>query len=308
MNSFWSSYEEFKKIVRPVEIYKPNQFKLAQTSSLFERQKMLFRAIAELETAINTLRQIGFGKDPPAENSAQINKAREITRTIAYSGEMVLLCHKRLALSNWAYDFLHEKDLDEQWERYSRSTRIYSELVKLIHATEDLLKGFDELTSEGCNFIINEIDVPVPLINDFKIARDLFSVGLEEVGLLITGRGLEGVLREISRKRGIMIQKNTGTSPACDADFYDLIETFYRLKWKRDKSRFIDPQTKSLLHFLRMIRNSGAHPKYQNALKQKNSRELTKVVVQTANALWNNANRKGAGLVEKVIKKDWKYY
>src|SRR5215471_17825609 len=47
--------------------------------------------------------------------------------------------------------------------------------------------------------LVEGLSLPADLAADFRTARDLFSVGLDEVGGLIAGRGLKGVLRAITR-------------------------------------------------------------------------------------------------------------
>src|SRR5262245_65585889 len=47
-------------------------------------------------------------------------------------------------------------------------------------------------------FIVGVLDLPPSLESDFRTSRNLFSIGFDEVGLLIAGRRLEGVLRKIA--------------------------------------------------------------------------------------------------------------
>jgi hypothetical protein len=71
------------------------------------------------------------------------------------------------------------------------------------------------------------IDLP-----DFRSARNLFSVGFDDVGLFLLERGLEGVLREITEVRHLAFEAKGKTIPATEADFYDLIEVIWQVRWK----------------------------------------------------------------------------
>lgn len=301
----WSSYDEFKSFVNPVELIKKNHFNFSQRLSVFEQQKMLFEAVVKISDCIQHLRKMGYTNEKKIENSEQLKMARKTIWELIYNAEQVLLFHKRLAQSHWAREFIYQKDIDQHWDRYAKNKRIYSELRKLIKATENLMEGFYEITSDDSQFIIDEVNLPENLKPDFIIARNLFSVGLEDVGVLIAGRGFEGVLREISRKRKFKIQIKNKDIPAFEADFFDLIELFYRLRWAKSKTRFIDKQTKTLLNYLRLIRNSRAHPNLGKDFNQDNPREVAKIIIKNVNNLWENANQSRSRFVEKTIKKDW---
>lgn len=301
----WSSYDDFKDYVSPIEKKKQSFFQYAQSASLFEQQKMLFEAVTELDNGLQLLRKIKYSDNIPTVSNTQLENSRKIVWKIVYYGEQLLLYHKRLAQSHWANDFIYEKDIDDHWDRYTRNGRIHNELKKFIKATEKLWEGFLEITSNDSAFIIDEIDLPESLKTDFFISRNVFSVGLDEIGVLIAGRGLEGVLREIARIKDLKIKIKGKDAPACETDFNDLIEFFYRLRWTKDNSRFINNQIRSLLHYLRSIRNSEAHPTLDNELNQKNAREMAKIITKTANSIWKDGNRKRARFVDKTITKDW---
>src|SRR5262245_53495019 len=72
-------------------------------------------------------------------------------------------------------------------------------------------------------FIVGVLDLPPSLESDFRTSRNLFSIGFDEVGLLIAGRGLEGVLRKIAYTRKIVLGVKGKASPVFEADIYDLI-------------------------------------------------------------------------------------
>lgn len=301
----WSSFEEFKKRVYPIEIDKPGFFEETHDASQFENLERLFEAIKEFSFANDKLRREVNRHKKAIIEDAKFEQAWQFIWDIIRTGETILLYHKKLNDSSWAYDFRKEKSLAEHWDSYSvRRRRL--ELDRLIKAAEKLQEGFYKLMSEDRRFLINDIALPDFLMKDFILSRNLFSVGFDEVGLLIAGRGLEGVLREIARTRNIKIkfvQKNKELL-ASEADFSDLIETFYRLKWQKDRSRFINQETKNLLHFLRSIRNSSAHPNRENSLPGP-SRELASVIAKTANTLWSIAKQSRTRVFQKTIEKDW---
>src|SRR6185437_14073582 len=130
------------------------------------------------------------------------------------------------------------------------------------------------------------------------LARNLFSVGFDEVGLLIAGRGLEGVLLEIADVRKISIDVKGKISPAGEADIYDLIEAMFHVRWITNKNRLITQETKTLLHYLRILRNSGAHARTNRQVVS--PREKAVVVAETANRLWNDVSSKRARLTSVI--------
>jgi len=126
---------------------------------------------------------------------------------------------------------------------------------------------------------------------------------MEELGFFSAGRGLEGVLRAVARKKQLVIESRSGITPVAEADFYDLIECLSRARWKTDKTPLIDGRIKSLLHHLRTSRNATAHP--SKIPVDENWRALAIVVASHARRLWRLAERRYAGLVEKKIARVW---
>jgi hypothetical protein len=307
MSWFWESYHEFAEWVQPIELNRPRYFKDLQHETRYEIIAALVDSVEEFSRALSQLKEMGYSNDPPAENEKQLGDARQLIWALAREGEHMMLLQKRLAKSRRAGPFLGEKDLDEHWERYSITKRIYYELRKLVLAAEKFLEGFYDFSSGDEEFLIRGLDLPNGLRPDFYLARNLFSVGFGEVGVLIAGRGIEGVLREVARRKALVMRhKNTQQGlPGAEADFHDLIELFYRARWKKDHSRLIDKRTRDLLHFLRDIRNSTAHPHQLSGDHEGNWEELATITVIQANTIWIKATRKGARLAQKIIEKDW---
>lgn len=213
--------------------------------------------------------------------------------------------HKRLATSNAAYGFLHQNNLLKHWERYAKSARISKEIDQLSRDIKDLLEGYHEFVKAQDRFLLDDLRLPDSLESDFRVSRNLFSLGLDEVGLLIAGRGLEGVLREIVRLRRIEIVDGKGrASPAFEADFYDIIEAMFQLRWKRNGARLITPDTKALLHYLRTLRNAGAHANIRQARFVASPRETAALTAETANELWKQAATR-AQLTPTSVQRTW---
>jgi hypothetical protein len=305
MTWLWSSYEEFNEYVFPVARDSIRAVRFTKLKSWFECEEEIFKAVNKITNAKNEIREKGYTEHPyPGMSEEELSAAHILASELVYAGETLLLYHKKLAKSKWAYDFLHEKDIDEHWDRYVAEERIPSELGELVEAADNLIQGYDQLMVADKEFLIDDLDLPDTLKEDFILARNLFSVGFDEVGVLIAGRGLEGVLRKVAETRQIRISIKGKDSSAHEADFNDLIETMFRLRWKKDKSRFINQQLKTLLHFLRAIRNRAAHPQESNN-KNRTSREQAIIISNSAEALWNDSQRKRAGFIETVIIKDW---
>src|SRR5258708_10474247 len=105
------------------------------------------------------------------------------------------------------------------------------EIHQLMSDIHELLNGYQEFVQAEDRYLVGSLDLPPSLESDFRLARNLFSVGFDEVGLLIAGRGLEGVLRKIADVRKITLEVKGKMSPASEADVYDLIEAMSRLRW-----------------------------------------------------------------------------
>jgi len=268
----WSSWEEYVDAVHPVELDRPVKLRLALRDSTFETECALWNAAKKLTEATESLRELGFKGEPrsrPPNDASAISQAHRAVQELVLAGEELLLYHKRLAKSDASYGFLHQHDILEHWGRYAQTGRIVMEIQQLTTDVGELLQGYEKFVQTDHRFIVDELDLPDSLESDFRLARNLFSVGFDEVALLIAGRGLEGVLRKIADVRKIVLESRGKKSPACEVDvcFYDLIETMFQVRWKTRDTRLITPETKALLHYLRTLRNSGAHPTRSRGLR-----------------------------------------
>ena len=253
----WNSWEEYIAVVNPVAVDAPGRLRLAQRSSWFQTDTQLWEAVKELEEKVQGLRKLGFtgnDHDRPPNDPSIMNEVHSLALDAVYAGEELLLHHRKLAESDAVYGFLSQHDMLNHWDRYAKTNRIYKEVHRLVADIGEMLKGYQEFVQSDDRFLVGNLDLPPLLEVEFRLARDLFSVGFDEVGLLIAGRGLEGVLRKIADVRKLFLVVKGKSSPASEADFYDLIETMFQIRWKKSGTRLITPETKTLLHYLRTLR------------------------------------------------------
>ncbi len=304
----WSSHEEFHDHVQPVLVAShQGPLRHARSQTLFEQHAKMGRALVELEQALEELGKQGFGADPPRNNVSEVGEAYRLCEDVVWSGEELLLYNKRLAWTRGGDDFIHQKDVIERehWDRYVNSGRISREVAELVEAGHALIAAHHELEALDDDYLPMESDLPKSVLADFRLARDLLSVGLDEVSLLIAGRGLEGTLRHIAKDRRVMLEDRGKAAPASEVDFYHLIEGFGRLRWRGTGVPLLDKDVVALLHFLRSIRNAGAHPVVAGERKNESAREIAKVTVEKAGSLWRDATKKGARLVSTKVKRSW---
>src|SRR5258708_6028399 len=205
----WDSWEEYVDVVQPVAVDSPQRVRMSERDSWFEAEHSLYKALRELEEKSRALHQLGFGgnSDPaPGYDPELLGQAQPLVIDAVYAGEELLLYHKKLAKSKAAYGFLHQHALPTHWGRYAQTHRIIREINQFMSDVDELLCGFEAMTEAEDEFILGSIDLPALLEHDFRLARNLFSVGFDEVGLLIAGRGLEGVLRKIADSRHISLE------------------------------------------------------------------------------------------------------
>lgn len=275
----WSTDREFEEQVFPSAFRNNDHVRLSH--GLYTLAGWLQEAnyeAGDLYDVTNELRKLlESAKDPSAR---VINKAVEA----CIVGERVLLHNKRLALSEYAEEFLHIKDAFAS-ENDNRNRAGRWDLSSLLRGLEDLTRGLNVLQKEDEFFLVLEPDLPRDLMADFYTARDCFSVGLDEPGLFVAGRGLEGVLRRFLRNRKVELQRKGRKTPAAEADFYDVIEVSRRLKWQKSGKPVFSQDTIQLLHWLRSIRNSEAHP----ASRKSSSKPRTQATLfaEAAASVWH---------------------
>jgi hypothetical protein len=304
----WNSWEEYLDYVQPNVVDNRGTFGLAQSATYFEAECELHDCIQKLEAAMSSLGELGFSgsyqKASPNDDSI-LDDAHGNVIELIYAGEELLLYHKRLAKSDDAYGFLSQHDILDHWDRYAVGSRIFREIDQLVKDTTKLLAGFYRIKNDDEKFLVDHLDLPDELEKDFRVARNLFSIGADEVGLFMAGKGLESVLRNIARTRKILIEKKNQIEPAHEATLNDLIETMARLRWKRTNERLFSSQIQALLHFLRAQRNSNAHPILGDNRTVVAPREIASLVTETAAKLWEDAPATKAKFAQTTIQKTW---
>ena len=304
----WSSFQELVDYVQPVMVDRGGVFRLALRDSWFETQRRLYTSVERLGTSLQSLRELGFTSDDHAElprDHSLLDTAHGLALDVVLFGEELLLYHRRLARSPASYGFLHQHDMIEHWDRYCETGRIFREIARLVQDTEGLLAGYEEIVQADNSFLVEDLDLPSELETDFRLARNLFSVGFDEVGVLIAGRGLEGVLRKVANVRKIRLMVGGKSSPAHIADTHDLIETLYRIRWKASGARLMSAEMRALMHYLRSVRNWGAHPAPGERRPPVSPRETATVVARNANRLWHDCTGTRARLDNTVVQRNW---
>lgn len=301
----WESWEEFERHVEPVAVQR-GRFTYARRATELEVLGELLEAVRELRNANGVLAKLGFDdkRTMQSKDEETMHKAHNEVINAVYAGEAILLFHKRLTTTDAAYGFLHAHDILEHWDRYTANQRILREIHQLTKDVDRLLNGYDQIARADERLLLEGLDLPEELEDDFRLARNLFSIGLDEVGLFTAARGLENVLRRIAHDRNFVTVIKNKQKPTMDVDFYDLIETFARVRWKTNQAPLLSPDTKALLHYLRTLRNRGAH-QAPNPSTKEGVREKACLVANAAGQLWSSADRKRARLDSIVISKDW---
>ena len=297
----WSSWEEYVENVSPVCVDGQGTYRLAQRKSRYKVAFAIAESIGTLRNCLRSLNDLGFGEDQWPRNRSILDDTHRIVIDLIYAGERLLLHNKRLAVSGAAYGFLHQHEILEHWDHYSSGDRIFREVSQLVTDSNQLLGGYDEMVADDDDFIVQNFDIPEPLMSEFRLVRDLFSLGFDDVGVMVAGRGLEGVLRRIAHARKIIVEIKGKPEPACDADFHDLIEVMYRLQWKASGARLITGQTRALLQYLRSIRNAHAHPGTGGGQTAGSPREIATIVAKVANQLWGDVMRSRAKFAQTTV-------
>lgn len=304
----WSSWQEFLDYVHPASADNRGLFVNVKNGTTFEVEWDLHKAFEELTDTLSSLAKLGFaGRDNerPPDDLSILDEAHGLVEELIHAGEELLLHHKRLAQSDAAYGFLSQHHILEHWDRYSATKRIFREIDQLVTDTSELTAGFYRMKSDDEKFLIYHLDLPSELESDFRVARNLFSIGVDEVGVFMVGRGFETVLRSIAKSRKIMISNKNQIEPASEADLFNLIEAMARLRWKRTASKLITTETKALLHYLRALRNSNAHPILEGTRSAIGAREIASLTTEIASRLWKDVTGTRARFAQTTINKSW---
>ncbi len=308
MGWLWPSWQDYIDFAHPVGVNRPGTFRGAQLESAFERLRAIYEAFHELEQALRELLKLGYGRGgpkPPPEDSVTISTARDHVIRVVYAGERLLLYHRRLAQSDASYGFLHQHEILREWQRYESSGRIPREIDQLVEDTQKLVSGFHNMILEDSRFLVRRLLIPEELGADFDLARDLFSVGFDEVGLLIAGRAIEGILRHIAHAKKISVLNRGTRLSGQEMSFKDLIEAFHRIRLRKTNERILSRDMRALLDYVRELRNAQAHPARGRRRRATAPREAATIIAELANSLWDEIMTSKSAVVGTRVRKDW---
>lgn len=308
-SSHWHSFEEYKDCVRPGFLDHPGPWRTMRGRSLFQNIVEGSFYYHRMEDEMFKLRNLFRDLEAARKlTPSQSHQAFLLVEKIAMHAEHLFLYYRPLIEERRSEDFLDEKSLYQHWERYEKAERLYRELEDFIEAADRVLEEYGGLQASNESFLLEDIDeLPEQLTVDFKVGRDLFSVGVEEGGAFFAGRGLEAVLREIARKHRIRLQQQRKEIAVYEADFRDIIEALSRARWKSDNSPVVDKRLKSLLDLLRNARNAAAHPSTRKGRRngEPDWQEIAKLSAKAANAVWLTSGKGRRRLVSERIVRDW---
>lgn len=305
----WPSFEAYSAAVNP-ELVKRGRFRVSEHETLFAQISQLVIHRDRLESAngvlsslLTDLRVQGAHLDLP--NKDQVVRLHFVVTDAVEAGEEILLRHRRLVHANFAYGFLHQHSVLSEWDRYASTPRLVHELERLVEDIRELLDGYRQLEEADRDmFPIRGADLPHAVTAEFEMARDLFSVGQDQSALFLIGRGLEGLLQEVARKKGLEIVTKGRKSPAFDTDLNDLIELLFRVRWAASEERLVPEDVKAFMHYLRVLRNAGAHAR-KDRRPYGNAREAAAIALTVAQDLWGKCSIPRLRVMEKCIERTW---
>jgi hypothetical protein len=238
-------------------------------------------------------------------------KLGEYVEEICWEAEELFMDYPASAFGSHADDFIHAMSVAKRWETYDREKRyrkLRTCIEGLIKATSALLESFLRTTDATGVMLRDELqELPPELGLEINLARDLFSVNMEEAGAFFCGRGLERVLRTIAKNLRIQVEVKGKPAPLHEMDFADIGEAFRRVRWKKNGNPVIDRELKSLIDLLRTARNAVGHPKpskYQSSLKR-GWREIASLTASASVAIWHESGGGRRKVVPLVLQRDW---
>ena len=264
--------------------------------------EVIYSAAENIEELVYNLRHLrdgnhGLAKLLEAKGSkSNFEKAHKVAVGVCHYGELPLLHQRWLAIDLASAGFLNAKEaISHAAHEFHRDTAYY-DLRTLHESVNEMLAVHDRFLTDRSGYLVYDIhDLPKPLQKDFREARDLFSLGFDEMGLFACGRGLEMVARAILGERSVKIMSKGRETKASEADLYSVIECMDHLRWV-DGSRFVGKKTSQLLHWVRMVRNEAAHPSDSDM----EARQIAPLVAKAAMSLWiEHSSHKDRALQEK---------
>ena len=308
MTWIWPSWEGFVETVNPFLLVSQGAHLAALRASKFENLQQLMQAVTEFRAALDLLDALGFRGQLHEISHAEFvetERTHEAVTRLVRAGEDLLFRHHRLAKTDHAYGYLHQHGILRHWPRFDKNGTLPYEVTQLVRDAKVLLRGFEQIAREDEGFLLAELDLPDELAADFCLARDLFSVGFDRTGLLISGRGLEGVLRGLSDMHELTLATGGKETPLSTVGLFDLIEGMHHCRHAGSGERLIDHETRQLLHYLRSARNAGAHLPSTGGTVPGSPRDLAALVAKVATQIWGTNGHLDDGLRNTVIQKSW---
>ena len=265
------------------------------------RSAYLHSQINEVEAKVADLRQWLSDGDP--------TNWQEPAHAVMEAAELAMLVWRDLALASEGREFLaaRRKVLQLAWPLQTPSAKDAGRRAhsKLADAALGLRYAYVGQVKQSEQAIVGLVDeLPEDLKSYFVESRDCISVELEELGAMSALRGLEAVLRETVRRKGVQLLRKPGDppKPLHDEDLHDIIEGAGQLRWANSGAPVIDKPIKQLLETLRAFRNATAHPR-QRPLEA--GSELAVLAAKQAAALWADASIPKRRLKSKEVQKSW---
>jgi hypothetical protein len=276
--------DDFKEHVFPHAINEVDHVRNYEVHYSFaDGCRELFSHVAKLEEGLALLRGWLKQGNPEADNDILA-----VATSLCHHGELMLLFQRRLATmpgGEGAYGFLHGKETVERYiDDRSKPPSRY-ELEQLSDDVDTLLKSFDDAMARDQRFLLDDArELPEELRIDFRIARDLCSVGFEDVALIVCGRGFEKVVRAIMSERKIVVTSGSKPKPASRAMLNDLIGAMSKLRWKDDGASVFSATSITLMHWVRDVRNGAVHEGEEEIAADERATAL--VLTQVSSSLW----------------------
>lgn len=143
MISFWKNYEEFENTIYPKyinwNIRRYNSIKWY--NSRYDLLTNLNNEYERFKKSLNKIEEFDFSEDSiilynTERNHYTLEGALRYIVDLCYSGEMIFLLNKRLAVSHWAQEFLYYKDVYDEWKEINYDYKVYEDLKALIEASK----------------------------------------------------------------------------------------------------------------------------------------------------------------------------
>ncbi len=289
MTWLWKTFQEFEKAVNPIEATIPTFLEAAHNETAAQVWQAMMEDLQGFHDAVEELRRFTH-LDRRSELAKHDGEAAilSLIRAVLH-GEHLLGYNQRLVESKAGAHFIDAKHFVANPDYYLKQKRLLGKIQDFHPACNELLEEIRRQTERDSLFLDHEVELPDDLKSDFITARNLFSVGFDEAGLIYCGRGLEGVVRRIARDH------NVGPSPTERARFFEILAALEKKRFAHDQSLVIEEGAKHLLHYSRTTRNQSAHPSPDR--KPEPYREQAVLMAQKASELWKKCSAAGVKLV-----------